>query len=106
MPPIETGPARALTAISARVARNAGGETLPGANGVAAASKAAVQGESASIAGATVETTEALDPGAPPVDADRVEMIRKAVESGKYPVVPAKIADAMIAAGVLLRNGK
>lgn len=106
MPPIETGPARALTAISARIARNAGGETLPGANGVAAASKAAVQGESASITGATVETTEALDPGAPPVDADRVEMIRKAVESGKYPVVPAKIADAMIAAGVLLRNGK
>ena len=31
---------------------------------------------------------------------------RKAVEEGKYPVTPAKIADAIIAAGVLLRSPK
>jgi|GEM_PF-5840716 negative regulator of flagellin synthesis FlgM len=39
----------------------------------------------------------------PPVDQDRVTEIRRAIESGRYPVVPAKIADAMIAAGLLLR---
>lgn len=47
-----------------------------------------------------------LDPGDPPVDAERVAQIRKAIENGSYPVVPAKIADAMIAAGLLLRIGK
>lgn len=39
-----------------------------------------------------------------PVDHDRVAQIRKAIEEGRYPVVPAKIADAMIAAGYLLRT--
>lgn len=38
-----------------------------------------------------------------PIDAKRVEEIRKAVEEGRYPVVPTQIADAMIAAGYLLR---
>lgn len=38
-----------------------------------------------------------------PVDHDRVAEIRKAVEQGRYPVLPAKIADAMIAAGYLLK---
>jgi len=40
-----------------------------------------------------------------PVDQDRVNEIRRAIETGRYPVVPAKIADAMIAAGLLLRVG-
>ena len=39
-----------------------------------------------------------------PVDADRVAEIRRAVEQGRYPVIPARIADAMIAAGLLLRT--
>jgi negative regulator of flagellin synthesis FlgM len=39
-----------------------------------------------------------------PVDADRVHAIRKAVEEGRYPVVPTQIADAIIAAGYLLRT--
>jgi negative regulator of flagellin synthesis FlgM len=38
-----------------------------------------------------------------PVDADRVVEIRKAVEQGSYPLLPTRIADAMIAAGYLLR---
>ena len=42
----------------------------------------------------------------PPVDAERVAVIRKAVESGTYPLVPARIADAMIAAGLLLRSSR
>lgn len=41
---------------------------------------------------------------ATPVDIDRVSVIRKAVEEGRYPVLPTRIADAMIAAGFLLRN--
>ncbi|MCB2088037.1 MAG: flagellar biosynthesis anti-sigma factor FlgM [Sphingomonadaceae bacterium] len=41
---------------------------------------------------------------AAPVDADRVVEIRKAVEQGTYPILPTKIADAMIAAGYLLRH--
>jgi negative regulator of flagellin synthesis FlgM len=40
---------------------------------------------------------------AAPVDADRVAEIRKAIEDGRYPVLPTRIADAMIAAGLLLR---
>jgi len=42
----------------------------------------------------------------PPVDQDRVALIRKAIAEGSYPVVPAKIADAIIAAGMLLRAPK
>lgn len=50
------------------------------------------------------ETLGAAD--APPIDQDRVALIRKAIADGSYPVVPAKIADAMIAAGILLRHSK
>ncbi len=38
-----------------------------------------------------------------PVNADRVAEIRKALEEGRYPVIPFRVADAMIAAGLLLR---
>ena len=50
--------------------------------------------------------TRAVAGPSAPVDADRVAMIRKAVEQGRYPVVPSRIADAMIAAGYLLRTPK
>lgn len=49
---------------------------------------------------------DALDPGQPPIDFDRVSQIRKAIEDGRYPLVPQRVADAMIAAGHLLRTGK
>jgi negative regulator of flagellin synthesis FlgM len=39
-----------------------------------------------------------------PIDHERVAEIRKAIEQGRYPVTPTKIADAMIAAGYLLRT--
>jgi negative regulator of flagellin synthesis FlgM len=101
MPPIEVGPARAIRAIEARLARAAGGEALPGANGVAANR----QMNSASVAASTaVETSDALDPGAAPVDTGRVEAVRTAIASGTYQVSPGKIADAMIAAGALQRS--
>lgn len=53
-----------------------------------------------------VSVNELPQAGDAPVDADRVHEIRKAIEDGSYPLVPAKIADAMIAAGLLLRNGQ
>ena len=40
----------------------------------------------------------------PPVDAQRVNEIREAIEDGRYPVLPVRVADAMIAAGLLLRT--
>lgn len=55
-------------------------------------------------ASAEAKASHVLDPGQPPVDAERVGLIRKAVENGTYPVVPAQIADAIIAAGLLLRS--
>jgi negative regulator of flagellin synthesis FlgM len=39
-----------------------------------------------------------------PVEHERVAEIRKAIEQGHYPITPVKIADAMIAAGYLLRT--
>ena len=38
-----------------------------------------------------------------PIDSDRVADIRRAIERGAYPIVPAKIADAIIAAPFLLQ---
>lgn len=39
-----------------------------------------------------------------PVDTNRVSEIREAIQSGNYPLLPAKIADAMIAAPFLLSS--
>ena len=47
-----------------------------------------------------------VEAGQPEVDVERVAQIRKAIEQGTYPIVPARVADAMIAAGLLLRTGK
>ncbi|MFV0643430.1 MAG: flagellar biosynthesis anti-sigma factor FlgM [Sphingomonadaceae bacterium] len=38
-----------------------------------------------------------------PVDQERVAQIRQAIKQGTYPILPARIADAMIAAGYLLQ---
>ena len=54
--------------------------------------------------GPMIEATR-LAETAPRADADRVAQIRKAVENGSYPLVPARIADAMIAAEMFLRKG-
>jgi negative regulator of flagellin synthesis FlgM len=71
----------------------------------AASAVAATAGASAAASAAPqVETSDAVKAGAAPVDADRVRTIREAIETGKYPMIPAKIADAMIAAGMLLRS--
>lgn len=53
-------------------------------------------------AGISLEVTAAADATTPPVDDRRVEQIRAALRDGSYPLVPTKIADAMIAAQVSL----
>ena len=89
MPPIELGPTRPVGAIDVRTVRSQAG--------------GARQTEKSASPQPAVVKSDVLDPGEAPVDAERVQIIRKAVESGTYPVVPAKVADAMIAAGILLR---
>ena len=51
-----------------------------------------------------VKRSELLSQNQPPVDAERVAQVRQAIAEGVYPLVPAKIADAMIAASMLLRS--
>ena len=60
----------------------------------------------ASAQGAAVVASSALSAGQIPVDSDRVSAIKRAIQTGNYPIVPTKIGDAMIAAGLLLRGTK
>ena len=90
---IELGPVRPVGAVDVRIARQENGS-----NGKTTVSNKGTE--------PAVVKSDALDPGAAPVDSERVAQIRKAIESGDYPLVPAKIADAMIAAEIFLRNGK
>ncbi|MBB3861874.1 negative regulator of flagellin synthesis FlgM [Novosphingobium hassiacum] len=97
MSPFEIGASRPVGAVQVK----------PAATPAPVVAKVETQGPAVTDAGsaAQVERSSALDAGAkPPVDAERVQVIRQAIERGTYPVVPAKIADAMIAAGMLLRN--
>ncbi|MDJ0979164.1 MAG: flagellar biosynthesis anti-sigma factor FlgM [Erythrobacter sp.] len=50
--------------------------------------------------GVAIEVSASIDASQPPVDADRVSEIRKALEDSTYPLVPTTVADAMIAARV------
>ena len=97
MPPIELGPLRPVGAVDARLARAADSRSGASPKAEAAASSSPV---------VQSEALAALDPGQPPVNAERVAQVRKAVETGTYPLVPATVADAIIAAGVILRSGK
>lgn len=92
MPPIELGPTRPISAVDLRIARQATGQREPA--------------ERTTEASLTVALSDAVAPGEAPVNRDRVDAIRKAIEEGSYPLVPARIADAVIAAGILLRSGK
>jgi negative regulator of flagellin synthesis FlgM len=96
MPPINLGPALPVSAIDTRTARSANG-------GGVRTEKAASPPHGLGLG---LVKSDALDPGQPPVDLERTQLIRKAVETGNYPIVPAKVADAMIAAGLLLRTAK
>src|SRR3546814_2351275 len=56
--------------------------------------------------GISVEANAGYETAQPPVDSARVSQIRDAIESGTYPVVPARIADAMIAARLFMSIGE
>lgn len=92
MPPIELGPTRPVSAVDVRIARQATGQRE--------------HGESVGETSSAVTLSDAIDPGEAPINAERVDAIRKAIEKGQYPLIPVKIADAVIAAGILLRSGK
>lgn len=79
---------RLTSAAAAPVARTEAARPAPSAS-----AKDGAKGVQTSLAGSE-----------PLVDVERVAVIRKAVEEGRYPVVPTRIADAMIAAGYLLRT--
>lgn len=101
MSPIEIGASRPVGPVQV---------STPKSSKAATAAAAAVA-DSATVAdtgaAAQVEKSNALDAGqAAPVDVERVKDIRHAIETGKYPIIPAKIADAMIAAGMLLRTAQ
>ena len=54
-----------------------------------------------------VSRSESLSAGSSaPVDTDRVSQIRTALKEGTYPLVPASVADAMIASRFMLIEGK
>lgn len=74
----------------------------PASQGAAPASPAPVT--SVTSGTAPVETSPGISAGTVPVDQSRVAEIRAAVQNGTYPMIPTKISDAMIAAGVLLQK--
>jgi negative regulator of flagellin synthesis FlgM len=59
---------------------------------------AAPRSSAAPAPGVSVEIGDAASAASAPVDAERVREIRAALNDGSYPLVPAKIVDAMIAA--------
>lgn len=66
----------------------------------AGSAPAAPQGSSAPASGVRIEVGAAIDTSQSPIDKDRVAEIREALKDGSYPLVPAEIADAIIAAQI------
>ena len=103
-PVISSGP-QALGEIRKVGAADVRAVPTPAAQTPAALSQPSPAAQAASAqTSAAMVTATARDAGPIPVDGDRVKVIKKAIDAGTYPVVPAKISDAMIAAGMLLRK--
>ncbi|MEP3422252.1 MAG: flagellar biosynthesis anti-sigma factor FlgM [Erythrobacter sp.] len=101
MPTIEIGKLQAIT----------GPRALSDADRTAAQSSPAARSDQAATSGGvkngvSIEIGATVNPSNPPVNSDRVSEIREALRDGSYPLVPAKIADAMIAAQVRLEIGE
>lgn len=98
MSPIEIGASRPVGPVQVSTPKSTRASSAPSTEAAATVETGAA---------AQIEKSSALDAGqAAPVDVERVKVIRHAIETGTYPVVPAKIADAMIAAGMLLRTAQ
>ncbi|MBC7492671.1 MAG: flagellar biosynthesis anti-sigma factor FlgM [Novosphingobium sp.] len=102
MPPIEIGPAWPVGAARTNAAKPSTAVASAAAPTAASAPSSASASASASAPAAAVQTSQALDPGKPPIDENRVSVIRNAIQKGTYPLLPTKVADAMIAAGLML----
>jgi negative regulator of flagellin synthesis FlgM len=92
-----------LPSVSAARAVSAGERAQIEARAPASATPAT--GPAASGISLEVSRSEGLggvEPATPPLDSERVQQIRAALRDGSYPLVPTKIADAMIAAQVSL----
>ena len=88
MKPIETSPIPRARVVTTDAARNTKTETPVPTPQPRAIAQAVSAGTS------------------PPVDRDRISEIRTAVREGNYPLIPAKVADAMIAANFILIEGE
>ena len=84
----------------------AGAVRFPVAHTDAAPQRPVTTSQTRVEAGVEVDADPALGGTTPPVDAERVAVIRKALEEGSYPVVPSRIADAMIAARYMLSTAE
>lgn len=91
--PSSVGNARAVGPIDPRAIRAAAADEANRSNGIARHV-------------GPLKPREPLDVGQVPVDGERVGEIRRAIRNGTYPLLPTKVADAMIAAGILLRTGE
>ena len=95
MPSFELNRLQSISGVTpASAAERAKTRTAP-EGGVSGAGNAAAGSPNASGVAVEIATPAA---NKPPVDNDRVAEIRSALRDGTYPLVPAKIADAMIAA--------
>lgn len=99
MKPIEIHPAKHSRPVGADAARSV---SRPPIRSAAEPASAPEPGPEPSM----VTRSAGLSAGAAaPVDADRVAQIRSAIRDGSYPLVPASVADAMIAASYILIEG-
>lgn len=102
MSSIEIGAPRPVGPVQVKTATTAKAASVAAAPAIVAPETPAVADAGPA---AKVQRSSALDAGSSaPVDVERVKDIRQAIEKGSYPLVPARIADAMIAAGMLLRT--
>lgn len=69
---------------------------------IEARTRSAAAAPATAAPGISLEVSATSDAASPPVDAERVSQIKAALRDGSYPLVPTKIADAMIAAQVSL----
>lgn len=93
MPSIEISKLQAVTG-----AKPLSGTDRTSAGDVAAARPASAGVKTAEASGVSLEIGSGVSASKAPVDSDRVAEIREALRDGTYPLVPAKIADAIIAA--------
>jgi len=104
MSSFEIGPPRPVSAAQAIAVTTGAKPVQAETPTVQASPSGSASGLASAAAAPQVETSDAVKAGSAPVDQERVRSIRQAVETGKSPLFPAKIADAMIAAGMLLRS--